>query len=191
MILLFTLSCVSIKNQAEVDFEFAGTEVNPLDCLNIELKSDGVIEKQLIHESSIMKNCYLLVLTYCDVTTSGELDKSKNHDNTRIYFISELEEIDNTTLVHEQHFIVELWKTYQNHERKTCLQWTLWESNATLKLLIEKADGTFISERNIRISDEECASLKAFYKDLEIRFLSIYSNRKSLFEAEKPILLGA
>jgi hypothetical protein len=184
-ILLAILSCVSIDKQTESGIDLENIEVSPLSCIDIELRESIIIEKEIIHESSIANNRYLVVLTYNEENDSGQLHNIKDASSKRIFFVNELEQIDNhTTIVHDQHFIIEIWKSYQDQSKKTCHQWYIGSTNASLKLIIEKASGTFVSERIISLNDEERATLQAFYYDLKYRFLSTSETKQEVFELE-------
>jgi hypothetical protein len=140
--------------------------VDPMECTGVSLKQSVSVQKEIIHEPSIMGNRFLLVLRYREGGDEEEYAPYLSTGYNNVSLVSEVGTSVDPIVVYRRYCVIEMWKFDPKENRKNCYLWTIGDDSASMKVMTEDFGGQLIDERTIDIDTHDIAKLTAFYKKL-------------------------
>lgn len=163
MAALATATCTTAESGGAVLDDLSKAYVDPLECTTLSLKSGISITKEIIHEPSVMKDRFMVVLRYREGGDEKSITPAIMPGYVNISFVSEVEQSQGLPLiVYQRYCILEVWRLYPKSDRKICYLWNIGDRGVSFKLMLEDIRGRFLAERDIPLAEAEATQLRLY-----------------------------
>jgi len=160
---LMATSCGTVPPSDALSDDLTILNVDPLECTGISLKKDIPIKREVVYESSVTPNRFMLVLRYREGGDEKEVTPGLMPGYINISYVSEVEQTKGMPLiVYQRYCVIEIWRLYPKSDRKVCYLWKIGDREIAMKLMLEDLGAKFLSERQISLSEDEKSKLKAY-----------------------------